>query len=146
MYRLKNFSILILVFISFNSLAEELYTNPSMVTIPAGKFIMGSNTRQAPSDGSAWTINCDKRELFFGMIVFADYIIHRGGNYSSSGDWSRIFIRGHTGRSNASSLGEGFRVALDISDDKSKGDSAKLVENTETFLKELVIAQTKFRK
>lgn len=105
-----------------------------------------SSYERAPSNGLAWTRDCDKRELFFGMIVFADYIIHRGGNYGSSGEWSRIFIRGHTGKSNASSLGEGFRLALDMSEDKSIEESEKLVGNTEAFFKELFITQEKFRK
>lgn len=105
-----------------------------------------SSYEGAPSNNSAWTRDCDKRELFFGMIVFADYIIHRGGNYGSSSEWSRIFIRGHTGKSNASSLGEGFRLALDISENKSNDDSAKLVANTEEFLKELFIEQVKVRE
>jgi formylglycine-generating enzyme required for sulfatase activity len=105
-----------------------------------------SSYEGAPSNGSVWAIDCDKRELFFGVIVFADYIIHRGGNYGSSSEWSRIFIRGHTGKSNASSLGEGFRLARDMIEDKSNDDSAERVKNTEAFLKELFIAQEKFRK
>lgn len=100
-----------------------------------------SSYQGAPSDGSAWTTDCDKRELLFGMIVFADYIIHRGGNYGSNNEWSRIFIRGHAGKSNPSSLGEGFRIALDISE-KSNASGAEL-KNSQKFLKKLLVAQKK---
>jgi formylglycine-generating enzyme required for sulfatase activity len=97
----------------------------------------------APSDGSAWITNCDKRELLFGLIVFADYIIHRGGNYGSNSEWSHIFIRGHAGKSNPSSLGEGFRLVLNTS---QKNYSEEQIKNTDLFLKELSLAQEKLRK
>ena len=100
----------------------------------------------APSDGSAWITNCHQKKFFFGIIVFADYIIHRGGNYGSDRDWSRIFVRGHAGKSNPSSLGEGFRIALNLSEDKFNDNSEKLADNTKAFLKELFLTQKKFRK
>ncbi len=59
----------------------------------------------APVDGSAWTRNC---------VVEGDYFITRGGTYSSSRQVARSAARGHGGRTNASSLGEGFRIAEDI--------------------------------
>ncbi|KQQ91790.1 formylglycine-generating enzyme family protein [Massilia sp. Leaf139] len=59
----------------------------------------------APIDGSAWTRGCETE---------GDYFITRGGSYSSSRQVLRSAARGHGGRTNASSLGEGFRIAEDI--------------------------------
>ena len=59
----------------------------------------------APVDGSAWTSGCEKER---------DFYITRGGTYSSSRQVLRSAARGHGGRRNASSLGEGFRIAEDI--------------------------------
>lgn len=75
------------------------------------------NYEDAPSDGSAWIKDCLRQEFLFGFIKFDQYIIHRGGNYGSNGAWSRIFIRGHAGESNQSSLGEGFRLASDVEEE-----------------------------
>jgi formylglycine-generating enzyme required for sulfatase activity len=72
------------------------------------------NYEGAPSDGSAWITDCPREEYLFGLIKMDKKIIHRGGNYGSDDAWSRVFIRGHAGESNPSSLGEGFRLALDV--------------------------------
>lgn len=61
--------------------------------------------RGAPADGSAWTYDCEKE---------GDYFITRGGSYSAPRSVLRSAARGHGGRTNASGLGEGFRVAEDI--------------------------------
>lgn len=60
------------------------------------------NYEGAPTDGSAWTANCHKRE---GPMK-----IHRGGSFASRD--VRTVVRGHAGDDNASSIGEGFRLAL----------------------------------
>ena len=59
----------------------------------------------APVDGSAWTRGCEQE---------GDYFITRGGTYSSSRQVLRSATRGHGGRTNASALGEGFRIAEEI--------------------------------
>lgn len=61
--------------------------------------------RGAPADGSAWNAACEQE---------GDYFITRGGSYSAPRSVLRSAARGHGGRTNASSLGEGFRVAEDI--------------------------------
>ena len=63
--------------------------------------------RGAPADGAAWIEGCEAE---------GDYFITRGGAYSSSRLVLRSAARGHGGRTNASSLGEGFRLAEDIGD------------------------------
>ncbi len=60
------------------------------------------NYEGAPADGSAWTTNCSKRE--------SPMMMHRGGSFSSRD--VRTVVRGHAGDDNASSVGEGFRLAL----------------------------------
>ncbi len=69
----------------------------------------------APADGSAWTGNC--KQLGGG-----DMVIHRGGNYGNRAIGARIAMRGHAGMDNYSSLGEGFRLAMD---GPAKSGSAK---------------------
>lgn len=59
----------------------------------------------APADGSAWTQGCEQK---------GEYFITRGGTYSGSRLVLRSAARGHGGRTNASSLGEGFRIAEDL--------------------------------
>lgn len=73
-----------------------------------------ANYEGAPSDGSAWIVDCPRQEYLFGLIKVDKKFIHRGSNYGADGTWSRIFIRGHAGEFNPSSLGEGFRLALDV--------------------------------
>ena len=102
------------------------------------------NYAGAPTDGSAWTTECHQQIFLFGMIRFDQKIIHRGGSYGLAGTGNRMFERGHAGKSNPSSLGEGFRLAHD---DVREGAPAPLadLENTNLFLKELFIAQKKSR-
>ncbi|MCC8493723.1 SUMF1/EgtB/PvdO family nonheme iron enzyme [Xanthomonas hortorum pv. gardneri] len=57
--------------------------------------------RGAPNDGSAWRNNCEGE---------GDYFSTRGGSFASSRKVLRSAARGHGGRTNASSLGEGFRI------------------------------------
>ncbi len=94
----------------------------------------------APRDGSAWVTDCYQPKFLLGIISFDQKIIHRGGNYGSDGTYSRIFIRGHTGKSNPSSLGEGFRIALSGIED----DMNSVSQSTELYLKELSLRR-KFR-
>jgi len=81
----------------------------------------------APSDGAAWTRDCE---------VEGDYFITRGGTYSSSRQVLRSAARGHGGRTNASSLGEGFRIAEDIA-----GCTGKCAEPDAGFVAALALAQ-----
>ncbi|MCE3608013.1 formylglycine-generating enzyme family protein [Massilia sp. P8910] len=60
------------------------------------------NYEGAPADGSAWTTDCHRPASPMKM--------HRGGSYSSRD--ARTVVRGHAGNENASSIGEGFRLAL----------------------------------
>jgi formylglycine-generating enzyme required for sulfatase activity len=59
----------------------------------------------APADGTVWRGACEKEN---------EYFITRGGSYASARAVLRSAARGHGGRTNASSLGEGFRIAEDI--------------------------------
>jgi len=43
-----------------------------------------------------------------------DYVITRGGSYAASRQVLRSAARGHGARTNASNLGEGFRIAAEI--------------------------------
>lgn len=61
--------------------------------------------RGAPANGAAWRDDCDPN---------GDFFMTRGGSYSSSRLVLRSAARGHGGRTNASSFGEGFRLAEDI--------------------------------
>lgn len=85
----------------------------------------------APGDGSAWTRDCE---------VEGDYFITRGGTYSSSRQVLRSAARGHGGRTNASSLGEGFRIAEDIG-----ACTGKCAEPAAGFVAALVVAQQQER-
>jgi len=95
--------------------------------------------KNAPTDGSAWITDCDNQEYFFGLIS-EEMGVHRGGNYGLSGLGSRVFERGHTGKNNSSSLGEGFRLALDIVDSAAAVPVEQL-ESTQDFLTELKLIQ-----
>jgi len=87
----------------------------------------------APTDGSAWTTECDP----FGPS--SKMQIHRGRAY---GQWSEpsslgSSSRGHIGLDLRSSLGEGFRLARDISDEEPINQSTSTI----TFAKALLNAQ-----
>ena len=99
--------------------------------------------RGAPADGSAWLTNCYQQTYLFGFIKGSPRVIQRGGNYGGGG--IRSFDRGHTGVSNPSSLGEGFRIAQDVSErDRSLSQESKAI--TESFLNELIYAQQKAKR
>jgi formylglycine-generating enzyme required for sulfatase activity len=58
-----------------------------------------------PTDGSAWVDDCNKGNPM---------IIRRGGAYGSNPNTVRSAHRAHAGKTNPSSLGEGFRLVEDI--------------------------------
>jgi formylglycine-generating enzyme required for sulfatase activity len=58
-----------------------------------------------PTDGSAWVDDCNKGNPM---------IIRRGGAYGSNANAVRSAHRAHAGKTNPSSLGEGFRLVEDI--------------------------------
>lgn len=64
----------------------------------------------APTDGRAWTDNC---KAFHGGAM----AIHRGGNYNNRAVGASPTVRGHAGIDNRSSVGEGFRIAEDVTGD-----------------------------
>ncbi|MFZ6748797.1 formylglycine-generating enzyme family protein [Undibacterium sp. Ren11W] len=95
----------------------------------------------APNDGSAWTTNCYK--LGGGTMM-----IHRGGSYNNGPKGARISARGHAGQDNYSSLGEGFRLAMDItteaaacSANPATASTCNKLSKENTFETELAIAQ-----
>ncbi len=94
----------------------------------------------APTDGSAWITGCEDNTYFFGLLRSTPMFIHRGGNYGLSGSGSLIFLRGHTGGDNASSLGEGFRLAMDV-ESASSQVSEKNLENTKLLIAEFSATQ-----
>jgi formylglycine-generating enzyme required for sulfatase activity len=91
----------------------------------------------APTDGSAWTSNCAEN---------GEMYITRGGNYASGPISTRPTTRAHAGKTNRSSLGEGFRIAEDVGneDDKSCGGHGECTPNaaTKQFLAGLAKAQS----
>ena len=82
----------------------------------------------APLDGSAWRHGCTAE---------GDYFITRGCSYASSRQVLRSAARGHDGRINASSLGEGFRIAEDL----GACTGARCTDGAETFVAALAAAQ-----
>jgi formylglycine-generating enzyme required for sulfatase activity len=60
----------------------------------------------APTDGSAWVDDCNKGQI--------PKIIHRGGAYGANANAVRSARRAHAGKTNPSSLGEGFRLVEEI--------------------------------
>jgi hypothetical protein len=69
-------------------------------------------------------------------------VIHRGGGYNSGPIGASMTLRGHAGKENRSSLGEGFRIAEDVieGDDQAVGARAAAAENT--FDTALALAQS----
>jgi len=88
----------------------------------------------APGDGTAWTSACG--EFHGGAMV-----IHRGGAYNSGPVGASPTARGHAGKANRSSLGEGFRIAEDIADDDHAA-GAKATAGQSAFEAGLAVAQT----
>lgn len=89
----------------------------------------------APSNGTAWTSAC---AAFHGGAM----VIHRGGSYNSGPIGSSPTFRGHAGKENRSSLGEGFRIAEDIADNASLAVGAKATAGQSAFEAGLALAQT----
>jgi formylglycine-generating enzyme required for sulfatase activity len=83
----------------------------------------------APGDGTAWTNAC---AAFHGGAM----VIHRGGSYNAGQIGAGPAFRGHAGKENRSSLGEGFRIAEDIT------DGAKAKAGQSAFEAGLALAQT----
>ncbi|RFP10137.1 MULTISPECIES: SUMF1/EgtB/PvdO family nonheme iron enzyme [unclassified Duganella] len=71
----------------------------------------------APDNGAPWTTGC---ELFHGSTM----VIHRGGNYNSGPAGASPTFRAHAGTDNRSSVGEGFRIAEDVSGETVKDGGA----------------------
>lgn len=101
------------------------------------------NYNGAPADGSAWVNGCQNNAYFFGLLRSSPMFIQRGGNYGLSGEGSRVYMRGHTGGSNPSSLGEGFRLAMDF--ETASAISQIQLMNTQGFLTELNLARQKVK-
>lgn len=89
----------------------------------------------APRDGSAWTSNC---AAFHGGAM----VIHRGGGYNNGPVGVSPTLRGHAGKANRSSLGEGFRIAEDVAGDADQATGAKAIAGQNAFEAGLTIAQT----
>ena len=88
----------------------------------------------APRDGTAWTSAC---ELFHGGAM----VIHRGGGYNNGMIGASPTVRGHAGKDNRSSLGEGFRIAEDIVGDADQAAGAKATAGRRAFEAGLTVAQ-----
>lgn len=89
---------------------------------------------RAPGDGTAWTNAC---AAFHGGAM----VIHRGGSYNAGQIGAGPAFRGHAGKENRSSLGEGFRIAEDIVDAKQAA-GAKAKAGQSPFEAGLAVAQT----
>lgn len=88
----------------------------------------------APTDGTAWTSAC---ALFHG----GEMVIHRGGGYNNGMIGASPTFRGHAGRDNRSSLGEGFRIAEDVAGDADQGADVKATPDQRAFEAGLALAQ-----
>lgn len=88
----------------------------------------------APSDGTAWTADCQR-------LHGSTMVIHRGGSYNSGPIGASPTYRGHAGRDNRSSTGEGFRIAETITDDAGQGAGQKKTAGLNPFETGLAAAQ-----
>jgi formylglycine-generating enzyme required for sulfatase activity len=93
------------------------------------------NYEGAPSDGTAWTSAC---AAFHGGAM----VIHRGGSYNNGPVGTSPTYRGHAGKDNRSSTGEGFRIAEDITDDADQVAGASATAGENAFEAGLAVAQT----
>lgn len=89
----------------------------------------------APGDGTAWTSAC---AAFHGSAM----VIHRGGGYNSGPVGASPAFRGHAGKANRSSLGEGFRIAEDMADDAGQAGGARATVGQSAFESGVAVAQT----
>jgi len=69
-------------------------------------------------------------------------VIHRGGGYNSGPIGASPTSRGHAGKENRSSLGEGFRIAEDMTDNAGQAAGAGAIEGQSAFEAGLALAQT----
>jgi formylglycine-generating enzyme required for sulfatase activity len=88
----------------------------------------------APSDGTAWTADCQR-------LRGSTMVIHRGGSYNSGPVGASPTYRGHAGRDNRSSVGEGFRIAETLTNDAGQGSGAKKTAGLSAFETGLAAAQ-----
>ena len=88
----------------------------------------------APADGSAWTSAC---ALFHG----GEMVIHRGGSYNAGKVGASPAFRGHAGKENRSSLGEGFRIAEEIADEAKQAAAARAPAGKSAFEAGVAVAQ-----
>lgn len=91
------------------------------------------NYEGAPGDGSAWTAGCP---AWHGGIM----VIHRGGSYNGGAIGASPTDRGHAGKDNRSSLGEGFRIAESVEGDGDAG--GRNTAGSSAFEAGLAAAQT----
>jgi formylglycine-generating enzyme required for sulfatase activity len=92
------------------------------------------NYEGAPGDGSAWTNAC-------AALHGAAMVIHRGGGYNSGAVGASPTLRGHAGKENRSSLGEGFRIAEDVEAGAGQSAGAKAAAAVSAFDAGLMRAQ-----
>jgi formylglycine-generating enzyme required for sulfatase activity len=93
------------------------------------------NYEGAPRDGTAWTSACAEHRG--GAMV-----MHRGGGYNSGPIGASPTLRGHAGKDNRSSLGEGFRIAEDIADKADQAAGGEPKAGRSAFEAGLAVAQT----
>lgn len=95
----------------------------------------------APTDGTSWLEDCYDGRWFGIISVSADHdmFIHRGGSYGYPAWAMSLYVRHHVGKDNTSSMGEGFRIALDSNVKNNELVSQPLV-STQLFVKELARA------
>lgn len=89
----------------------------------------------APGDGSAWTSAC-------ATSHGGSMVIHRGGSYNAGAIGASPAYRGHAGKENRSSLGEGFRIAEDIANGADQAAGGKTTAGQSAFEAGLAAAQT----
>ena len=88
----------------------------------------------APPDGSAWTSACAS---FHGGAM----VIHRGGSYNAGAIGASPTYRGHAGKENRSSLGEGFRIVEEIGNGANQAAGNKATAGEKAFEAGLAAAQ-----
>jgi formylglycine-generating enzyme required for sulfatase activity len=93
------------------------------------------NYEGAPSDGTAWTNGC---AAFHGSTM----VIHRGGSYNSGPNGASPTYRGHAGKDNRSSVGEGFRIAETVAGDADESVGERKTAVLRAFEAGLAAAQT----
>ncbi len=114
-----------------------------------GEFVSDCEHRDylnAPKDGSVWREDCYDGRWFGFISVRADHdmFIHRGGSYGYPAWAMSLYVRNHVGKNNTSSLGEGFRIALDSSAKNNKLVTQPLA-GTQLFIKELSLTHKEIK-